>query len=136
MAKIEDTIDAPDPVALEQAKVLLIRHATTHFNVVHQQHVKDFGLESEEFRTLKNNRDLIDPDINDIGITQCKSGRPHINSIDFKVVFVSPMLRTCTTAIELFKEHPDKEKIKFVVYPVCKESIHLCNDFMKGPFKD
>jgi hypothetical protein len=69
LAKIEDTIEAPDPVALEKAKVLLIRHATTNFNVVHQQVVKDFGLESEEFRSLKNRRDLIDPDINEIGIT-------------------------------------------------------------------
>ena len=59
-----------------------------------------------------------------------------MNGINFKVVFVSPMLRTCTTAIELFKDHPDKDNIKFVIYPVCKESIHLCNDFMKGPFKD
>ena len=46
------------------------------------------------------------------------------------------MLRTCLTTIELFKEHPEKENIKFVVYPVCKESMHLCNDLMRGPFKE
>ena len=68
MQKIEATIDAPDPVALEESQVLLIRHATTHFNVVHQQVVKDFGLESEEFRKLKVNRDLVDPPINDLGL--------------------------------------------------------------------
>ena len=45
------------------------------------------------------------------------------------------MLRTCMTAVELFKEHPNKSKIKFVLMPLAKESAHLCNDFMKGPFK-
>lgn len=59
-----------------------------------------------------------------------------MNEIDFKVVFVSPMLRTCETAMELFKNHPNKDKIRFVIYPVAKESAHLCNDFMRGPFKE
>lgn len=36
LQQIESTINPPDPVALEEAQVLLIRHATTHFNVVHQ----------------------------------------------------------------------------------------------------
>lgn len=46
------------------------------------------------------------------------------------------MLRTCMTTVELFKDHPNKDKIKFVIYPLAKESAHLCNDFMKGPFKE
>jgi broad specificity phosphatase PhoE len=78
----------------------------------------------------------VDPPINDLGLAQCESGKEHINKIDFKVIFVSPMLRTCMTAVELFKEHPNKDNIKFVVYPLAKESAHLCNDFMKGPFKE
>ena len=49
---------------------------------------------------------------------------------------MSPMLRTCQTTVELFKTHPNKANIKFILYPLAKESAHLCNDFMKGPFKD
>ena len=45
------------------------------------------------------------------------------------------MLRTCMTALELFREHPNKADIRFVLMPLAKESAHLCNDFMKGPFK-
>ena len=45
------------------------------------------------------------------------------------------MLRTCMTAVELFKDHPNKNNIRFVLVPVMKESAHLCNDFMRGPFK-
>ena len=66
-AKITEEVAAPDAKNLEEATVLLIRHATTHFNVEHQKVVKEFGLESEEFRKLKANRDFVDPGINDIG---------------------------------------------------------------------
>ena len=135
-ATITEEVAAPDSNDLEQATVLLIRHATTHFNVEHQKCVKEFGLESEEFRKLKSNRDFVDPGINDIGRAQCESGSQHINQIDFQVVFTSPMRRTIETTIELFKNHPKKAEIKFVVCPIFKESAHLCNDFMKGPFKE
>ena len=116
--------------------MLLIRHAATHFNVEHQKVVKEFGVESEEFRAFKARRDLVDPPLSELGLAQCASGREHINRIDFKVVLVSPMLRTCMTTVELFREHPNKENIKFILYPLAKESAHLCNDFMKGPFKE
>jgi broad specificity phosphatase PhoE len=95
MQKITADVDAPDPALLEQATVLLIRHATTQFNVVHQQVAKDHGTDSEEFRKLKANRDFVDPPINDLGLAQCNSAGIHLNKIDVKVVFVSPMLRTC-----------------------------------------
>ena len=38
------------------------------------------------------------------------------------------MVRTCETAIHIFKGHPDKQKIKFVVLPSVKEGLNLCND--------
>ena len=46
------------------------------------------------------------------------------------------MLRTMMTCVELFKDHPSKEDILFVVLPIIKEGAHLCNDFMRGPFKE
>lgn len=87
---------------------MLIRHATTHFNIEHQKIIHDFGEKGEEFRAFKARRDLVDPPLNEIGLAQCKNARIHINKIGFKVVFVPPMLRTCMTAVELFREHPER----------------------------
>ncbi len=42
---------------------------------------------------------------------------------------ISPMLRTCETAIHVFKTHPRKREIKFVICPILKEGMNLCNDF-------
>lgn len=57
-----------------------------------------------------------------------------INEIDFHTVFVSPMFRTCMTAMHMFKTHPKRSKIKFLVVPICKEGLHVCNDVC-GPMK-
>lgn len=134
--KIEDKVDPPNPDDLKESQVLLIRHATTQFNLEFQQVVSKHGEVSEEFEQLKIRKDLVDPPLAEIGLKQCENGREHINHINFGIVFVSPMLRTCQTAVELFKDHPNKKNIKFVLYPVAKEGLYLCNDFMKGPFKD
>lgn len=50
---IDSSVKEPNAENLKIAKVLLIRHATTHFNVVHQQIGKEFGLKGEEFRKLR-----------------------------------------------------------------------------------
>ena len=42
------------------------------------------------------------------------------------------MLRTCMTTAEMFKTHPNKSEIKFVILPFAKEGLHLCND-LAGP---
>jgi hypothetical protein len=57
-----------------------------------------------------------------------------INEIDFHTVFVSPMYRTCMTTVGMFKTHPNREKINFLVVPIAKEGMHLCND-ASGPIK-
>jgi len=41
-------------------------------------------------------------------------------------------MRTCETAAVLFQNHPNKDKIKFIVIPNAKEGMHLCNDLI-GP---
>ena len=38
------------------------------------------------------------------------------------------MVRTCQTAIHIFKNHPFKDRIKFIVLPSVKEGLNLCND--------
>jgi len=43
MTKIEEEVAAPNPDDLKESRVLLIRHATTQFNVEHQKVIKEFG---------------------------------------------------------------------------------------------
>lgn len=38
------------------------------------------------------------------------------------------MVRTCETTIHIFKNHPNKKAIKFIVLPSVKEGLNLCND--------
>ena len=48
-------------------------------------------------------------------------------------VFVSPMRRTIETCIHIFKNHPDKVSIKFVMLPIAHEIIWSSNDVSLGP---
>mmetsp|Transcript_16601 Transcript_16601/g.28269 ORF Transcript_16601/g.28269 Transcript_16601/m.28269 type:complete len:101 (+) Transcript_16601:332-634(+) len=45
------------------------------------------------------------------------------------------MLRTLQTTVGLFREHPNKHAIRFILQPLCKESLYMNNDLMQGPFK-
>ena len=89
-----------------------------------------YGFDSEEYKLLKKEPKFIDPPINHLGIKQCENGSKWINNIPFEVVFVSPMLRTCMTTKFMFRNHPNKHSIKFIVLPIAKEGMHLCNDMM------
>ena len=131
---LDKSIPQPDATKMANSVLCLIRHGTTEFNVVCQRVLKTYGADSEEFRKLKIDKELIDPPLNDIGLAQCQLGTKYVNDVDFKVVYVSPMYRTLMTTSEMFKEHPNKDSIKFVVLPSAKEGLHLCNDIC-GPFK-
>ena len=68
MQKITEVVAPPDQNDLKESTVLLIRHATTGFNVEHQRVIKEFGAESEEFRELKAKMQFVDPPLNETGI--------------------------------------------------------------------
>ena len=59
----------------------------------------------------------------------------HINEIDFSLVYVSPMKRCLMTCTEMFKSHPKRAEINFVILPFGKECLHVSNDLC-GPLKD
>lgn len=40
------------------------------------------------------------------------------------------MVRTCETTIHTFKNHPNRDKIKFIVLPNIKEGLDLNNDVL------
>ena len=95
--------------------------------------VATYGLDSQEYRELKLNPDYIDMELKPEGVMQCEAAQLHANEIDFKYVFVSPMVRTCQTAIHIFKSHPNKKHVRFVVLPSIKEGLNLCNDKQGTP---
>ena len=100
----------------------------TEFNLEFARIGSLYGLDGEEYRMLKIRNDLIDPPLRPEGVLQCEQAQAHANRINFKYVFVSPMVRTCETTIHTFKNHPLKKSIHFIVLPMIKEGLHLCND--------
>ena len=128
--KVDPTFKAPPPdlEKLKHHKFVLVRHAVTEFNMEFSRIGLAHGFDGEEYRQLKVRKDLIDPPLRPEGVGQCEAAAEHANLINFKYVFVSPMLRTCETAIHTFKNHPNKAGIKFVVLPNIKEGLNLCND--------
>ena len=77
-------------------------------------------------------RDFVDAPINDVGLTQSTKAQEIVNAMHFSVVYVSPMYRTLMTAMNVFKAHPNRQNISFVVLPVAKEALNTCNDCV-GP---
>ena len=129
-------IAPPDLEKLSKTNLVLLRHATTTFNEECFRIANEFGEGSPEWEAFKVDPAYADPPLSEMGNTQCFNARQHINKIDFKVVFVSPMLRTFQTTVECFKEHPNKKSIKFLVLTLQKEGLYLNNDLMGGNFKE
>ena len=100
--------------------MLLIRHAISTFNYLTFDISKNFGPATSkaklEIDVERRNPVNIDPPLYVIGRYQCE----FIDTIDFEVVFASPMLRTLETA--LFANHPNRDKIKFIALPLASSS--------------
>lgn len=112
----------------DQCKFILIRHGLSQFNYKALVASTEYGLDSQEFRAVETDTDGIDPELHPVGIAQCEVAHPVVNSINFKVVFTSPMQRAMQTVIHMFKSHPNKDNIKFVVLPIIREVLHTVCD--------
>ena len=67
------------------------------------------GTESQEYRDFKQAKEFIDIKLRPEGVLQCEAAGRYAHAIDVKYVFVSHMVRTIETAINIFKNHPNKE---------------------------
>jgi broad specificity phosphatase PhoE len=112
----------------KKSPYVLIRHGLSIFNYNIKQTDVEFGEGSAESRAVETNKELFDPELHPIGIKQCENHQEQINKIKWKVVFSSPMQRAMMTTIHMFKNHPDKANIKFVVLPIAREVLHTTND--------
>ncbi len=113
---------------IQSATYILIRHAYSEYNFKSQEVRTKHGEESEEMKKLRGDPTLFDPCLHEVGILQAESNQEHVNAVNFKVVFVSPLQRTLQTCIHLFKNHPNKSNIHFVVLPIIREVLETSND--------
>eukprot|EP00347_Sterkiella_histriomuscorum_P004858 403358816 len=119
---------APDEALIQANRFILVRHGVTEFNKVFSDIVGDFGFESEQFKLMKVDDRYIDIELRPEGVKQCEVAQEHANKIKVRYIMVSQMVRACQTAIHIFKNHPDKEDIKFLVIPLVKEGLNCSND--------
>ncbi|CDW90334.1 UNKNOWN [Stylonychia lemnae] len=119
---------APNPELVAKNRFVLIRHGVTDFNWQFSEVVGKYGFSSLEFRDLKVDTQYIDIQLREEGVIQCEKSQSHASQINFRYVIVSQMVRACQTAIHIFKNHPNKDKIKFIVIPLVKEGLNTGND--------
>jgi hypothetical protein len=77
----------------------------------------------------------VDPELHPIGVKQCEAQQPQVNALKFHTVFSSPMQRAMMTTIHMFKNHPQKDQINFVVLPIAREVLHTTNDICMDPYE-
>ncbi|CAD8194502.1 unnamed protein product [Paramecium octaurelia] len=103
------------------SKFIIIRHALAWHNYFKRvTEFKDSNI---------YHYDLIDPPLQYLGTKQCDKLKLEINKLDFDKVYVSP-LAIQTTQL-LFCNHPQKEKIQFILCPDICEKISTINSLYK-----
>lgn len=62
------------------------------------------------------------------GIEQAEYLQKRINLIPIHTVFVSPLKRTIQTCYHMFKHHPARDKIRFLLTPLIHEKLFVVSD--------
>ncbi|CAD8112813.1 unnamed protein product [Paramecium sonneborni] len=103
------------PHNTKNSKYVIIRHALAWHN---------YFKRATEFRDRNiYSYELMDPPLHYLGKKQCEKMRSEINMMEFDMVYISPLLRTIQTAQLLFQDHPQKNKIQFILCPYISEKI-------------
>ncbi|MDR3547110.1 MAG: phosphoglycerate mutase family protein [Candidatus Pacebacteria bacterium] len=113
--------------------------ALSQFSESEQKLITSISSSDRKFlndKLLKFDLRLIDPPLAEIGIAQAKAGQKHVNGMNVKYVFVSPLRRALETSMHLFSAHPHRDSIKFVVVPMIRETISSMNDVPCWSFRD
>lgn len=105
--------------------MVLCRHANSRYN---------FAFE-HEYKSDSSNDNLLDvmtrPSLRDctlsmLGYEQAVYASKYAHKFKVHTVYVSPLVRAIETAYFLFKDHPDKPKLKVV--PLMREHLHSVCD--------
>ena len=120
-------MDSDEKCSFDDTRVILVRHAKSKFNSACRK-LEDRGWTKEEYRDLWSNGKYRDWSISETGVKQCKKEAKTIRDVNIHTVFISPLRRTMQTAALLFKDHPNFDKIKFIILPKAKESLEGPDD--------
>jgi hypothetical protein len=134
IAHLKIVMESPamDPDHLKKSAYVMIRHGYSLYNYTAAVVEGKYGRQSPQKRELIVSTDFIDPPLHSIGIEQCNKNKHYIEEVHIKRVLVSPMQRCLQTAVEMFKNHPDKENMKFTVIPLFKEVTNNSNDIPRS----
>ena len=108
--------------------------------------IKNYGSGSKEHTNACLDNGHQDPSLHPIGLTMCDQSQYQVNMINWSTVYTSPMRRNLETTIHMFKNHLNKDNIKFVVLPILREIMlakddiaddvnSLMNEFTYGKYR-
>jgi len=112
---------------------MLIRHANSEANeaanqVLSEVKLTKYGLPLERWLQVYGNDKYIDSQLTEQGIKQCEDASEHVNKIDFRYLFVSPLRRTLETTYYTFRNHPNWKTMEIIVHPLLREKIGISGD--------
>ena len=102
-------------------KILYIRHGQTNYNK---------NSNKSNLNIISTKPEYIDCDLNEKGIEQTNKLSNQIIKFKIEQIYVSPLSRALHTALILFKNHPDKDKIIIKIHPLITEVISGVHGFV------
>jgi broad specificity phosphatase PhoE len=119
----KDKIQIPEKLYEKNTngKILYIRHGQTNYNK---------NSNKSNLNIISTKPEYIDCDLNEKGIEQTNKLSNQIIKLKIEQIYVSPLSRALHTALILFKNHPDKDKIIIKIHPLITEVISGVHGFV------
>jgi broad specificity phosphatase PhoE len=115
------------PITSLKIEVTLIRHAQSQYNLAQQKAMEAKGPDNkEECPLVRYDGKLIDCELTEEGIEQCKKASELFAKDEIALIFTSPLIRTLMTTTLIFGGHPSKPKT--VILPFLKEQVYDAGD--------
>lgn len=111
-----------------------MRHAESVYNKTQSDYNIEHSITDPKYEYQPNryivNDQIIDSELTELGIQQCKSAQPILNSkyLNIKYVWVSPLRRAFNTYKIAFENYPNKQNQKVTVNPYLREVIWSNSD--------
>ena len=91
--------------------IILIRHGLSEMNLKFEKEGHGSDRKTPEYRKFLGDPAMIDSALHPIGVMQSENHQDHVNKVNFKIVYTSPLRRAMQTTLHMFKNHPKKDEI-------------------------
>ena len=78
---------------------------------------------------IKTYKQYIDSPLSSLGLSQAKSIQVYANKFDIEEIYVSPLTRALQTALYIFANHPQRDKLVIKIHPLITETVSGVHDF-------